>query len=91
VQDTKGMLKRKEKKTWRRRRERNTTRGTGSRTLRAKGRDMNVELSERNKDTNKQERKDRIKESRYNKEYEIGNFRVPTKREYKREREERDQ
>jgi hypothetical protein len=51
------MLKRKEKKTRRRRRERNTTRGTGSRTLRAKGRDMNVELSERNKDTNKQERK----------------------------------
>jgi hypothetical protein len=30
---------------------------------------MNVELSERNKDTNKQERRERIKESRYNKEY----------------------
>ncbi|KAH0821584.1 hypothetical protein GEV33_001207 [Tenebrio molitor] len=59
-------------------------------TLRAKGRDMNVELSERNKDTNKQERKDRIKESKYNKEYEKGNFRVPTKREYRSEREERD-
>jgi hypothetical protein len=32
--------------------------------LRAKGRWMNVELSERNKATNKQERRERIKESR---------------------------
>jgi hypothetical protein len=31
---------------------------------------MNVELSERNKDRDKQERRERIKESRYNKEYE---------------------
>jgi hypothetical protein len=38
--------------------------------LRAKGRWMNVELSERNKDTDKQERRERIKESRYNREYE---------------------
>jgi hypothetical protein len=38
--------------------------------LRAKGRWMNVELSERDKDTEKQERIERIKESRYNKEYE---------------------
>jgi uncharacterized LabA/DUF88 family protein len=38
--------------------------------LRAKGRWMNVELSERNKDRDKQERRERIKESRYNKEYE---------------------
>jgi hypothetical protein len=38
--------------------------------LRAKGRWKNVELSERNKDTDKQERRERIKESRYNKEYE---------------------
>jgi hypothetical protein len=38
--------------------------------LRAKGRWMNPELSERNKDTDKQERKERIKESKYNREYE---------------------
>jgi hypothetical protein len=35
--------------------------------LRAKGRWMNIELSERYKDTDKQERKERIRESRYNK------------------------
>jgi hypothetical protein len=39
-------------------------------SLRAKGRWMNVELSERDKDTDKQERRERIKESRYNREYE---------------------
>jgi hypothetical protein len=38
--------------------------------LRAKGRSMNAELSERNKDTNKQERREGIKESKYNREYE---------------------
>jgi hypothetical protein len=38
--------------------------------LRAKGRWMNVELSDRNKGTDKQERRERIKESRYNREYE---------------------
>jgi hypothetical protein len=38
--------------------------------LRAKGRWMNVELSERDKDTHKQERRERIKESRYNRKYE---------------------
>jgi hypothetical protein len=31
---------------------------------------MNVELSERDKDIDKQERRERIKESRYNTEYE---------------------
>ncbi|KAJ3621428.1 hypothetical protein MTP99_003558 [Tenebrio molitor] len=31
---------------------------------------MNVELSDRNKGTDKQERRERIKESRYNREYE---------------------
>jgi hypothetical protein len=31
---------------------------------------MNVELSERDKDTDKQERRERIKESRYNRRYE---------------------
>jgi hypothetical protein len=35
--------------------------------LRAKERWMNVQLSERDKDTDKQERRERIKESRYNK------------------------
>jgi hypothetical protein len=38
--------------------------------LRANGRWMNVELSERDKDTDKQKKRERIKESRYNKEYE---------------------
>jgi hypothetical protein len=38
--------------------------------FRAKGRWMNVELSERDKDTDKQERRERIKESRDNREYE---------------------
>jgi hypothetical protein len=62
------MLERKEK-TRRRRRERNSTRKEVER-LRAKERWMNVELSERDKDTDKQERGERIKESRYNREYE---------------------
>jgi hypothetical protein len=34
--------------------------------LRAKGKWMNVELNGRDKDTNKQERRERIKKSRYN-------------------------
>jgi hypothetical protein len=34
--------------------------------LRAKGKWMNVDLSEKDKDTDKQERKEKIKESRYN-------------------------
>jgi hypothetical protein len=34
--------------------------------LRAKGRWVNAELSEKDKDTDKLERKERIKESRYN-------------------------
>jgi hypothetical protein len=38
--------------------------------LRAKGRWMNVELSERDKNTDKQERRERIQESRYNRKYE---------------------
>jgi hypothetical protein len=37
--------------------------------LRAKGRMMNVELSERDKDIDKQEIREKIKESRYNREY----------------------
>jgi DNA-binding PadR family transcriptional regulator len=38
--------------------------------LRTKGRWMNVELSERNKDTDKQEIRERINEYRYNRKYE---------------------
>jgi hypothetical protein len=38
--------------------------------LKAKGRWMNVELNERDKDMDKQERSERIKESRYNRECE---------------------
>jgi hypothetical protein len=45
--------------------------------LRAKARWMNVELSERDKDTDKQERRERIKESRFNKKYDRGKSGVP--------------
>ncbi|KAJ3632432.1 hypothetical protein MTP99_009444 [Tenebrio molitor] len=38
--------------------------------LRAEGRWMSAELSERNKDTDKQEGRERNKESRYNRQYE---------------------
>jgi hypothetical protein len=38
--------------------------------LRAKGRWMNLELSERDKDTDKQERREKIKVCRYNRKYE---------------------
>jgi hypothetical protein len=38
-------------------------------TLRVKGRWMNVELSERDKNTDKQERRERIEESRYNRKH----------------------
>jgi hypothetical protein len=72
VQDTNGMLERKEKKT-RRRRERekyHQRNGYASEEgLRAKGRWMNVELSERDKDTDKQERRERIKESKIQQGY----------------------
>jgi hypothetical protein len=37
--------------------------------LRAKGRWMNVELSEKDKNTDKQEKRERIKESRYHRKY----------------------
>jgi hypothetical protein len=37
--------------------------------LRAKERWMNVEQSERDKNTDKQERREKIKESRYNRNY----------------------
>jgi hypothetical protein len=54
--------------------------------LRAKGRWMNVELSERDKDTEKQERRERIKESRYNREYETCMTEEILKRECKRKK-----
>jgi hypothetical protein len=38
--------------------------------MRAEGRRMSVELSERDKDTDKQKRRETIRESRYNREYE---------------------
>jgi hypothetical protein len=38
--------------------------------LRAKGKWINVELNERDKDTEKQERRERRKKSRYNRKYE---------------------
>jgi hypothetical protein len=55
----------KRKETRRRTREGSNTRGTDMPVKkRAKGRWINVELSERDKDTDKQERRARIKESR---------------------------
>jgi hypothetical protein len=45
--------------------------------LRAKGRWMNVELSERDKDTERHERRERVKESGYNRNYDRGNSGVP--------------
>jgi hypothetical protein len=64
-----------EKKSTRRRRrgedyQRNGYASEEVKSLRAKGRWMNVELSERDKDTDKHEKRKRIKESRYNREYE---------------------
>jgi hypothetical protein len=47
---------------------------------------MNVELSERDKDTDKQERRETIKESKYNRVYDIGNSGVPRKTECKRKK-----
>ncbi|KAJ3619008.1 hypothetical protein MTP99_005798 [Tenebrio molitor] len=60
---------------WREKTQRNGYASEEVERLRAKGRWMNVELSERNKDTDKQERRERIKESKYNREYDRGNSR----------------
>jgi hypothetical protein len=73
VQDTNGILERKEKKnTAKKEREkyyqRNGYESEEVERLRAKERWMNEELSERDKD--KQERRERIKESRYNRKHE---------------------
>ncbi|KAJ3617756.1 hypothetical protein MTP99_006850 [Tenebrio molitor] len=57
------MLKRKEKKKEKKERE-------GVEKLKAKGRWMNVELSERDKGTDKQARRETITEAIYNRKYE---------------------
>jgi hypothetical protein len=61
---------REKERTRMRRRERSTTGRTGMpvKKWKAEGRWMNAELSERDKDTDKQERMERIKESKYNRE-----------------------
>jgi hypothetical protein len=68
VQDTDGMLERKEKEQGEG--ERNEYVSEEVERLRAEGRCMSAELSERNKDTDKQEGRERNKESRYNRQYE---------------------
>jgi hypothetical protein len=72
--DTNGVLERKEKEQGEEGRkkyyQRNGYASEEVERFRAKGRWMNVELSERDKDTDKQERRRRIKESKYNREYE---------------------
>jgi hypothetical protein len=70
------MLERKEKNTEKNEREgekyyqRNGYASKEVERLRAKGKWINVELNERDKDTEKQERRERIKKSRYNRKYE---------------------
>ncbi|KAJ3620528.1 hypothetical protein MTP99_004469 [Tenebrio molitor] len=94
------MLERKEKNTEKNEREgekyyqRNGYASKEVERLRAKRKWINVELNERDKDTDKQERREGIKKSRYNRKYE----RCMTKeicsiwgeRECKREKNERD-
>jgi hypothetical protein len=65
VQDTNRMPERKQKNTEKEREkyyQRNEYASEEVERLRAKGRWMNVELSERDKDTDKQERREKIKE-----------------------------
>jgi hypothetical protein len=69
VQDTNQMLERKEKKNTEKKK-RNEYASEEMERLKAKGRWTNVEVSERDKGTDKQERRERIKESRYNRKYE---------------------
>jgi hypothetical protein len=64
VQDTDGMLKRKEKEHGEERKK-NGYASEEVERLKAEGGWMNGELTERDKDTNKQQRRQRIKESRY--------------------------
>jgi hypothetical protein len=70
VQDTNRMLEKRNKNAEKNEREKYNQRNGYAREeverLRAKGRWKNVELSERGKNTDKQEKKERIKDSRYN-------------------------
>jgi hypothetical protein len=70
VQDSNGILEEKTKNTEKKYYQRNGYSSEEVERPRAKGRWRNVKLTERDKDTDKQERRERIKESRYNKEYE---------------------
>ncbi|KAH0820032.1 hypothetical protein GEV33_002761 [Tenebrio molitor] len=75
VQDTNQMLERKEKKNTEKKKrnkcyQRNEYASEEMERLKAKGRWTNVEVSERDKGTDKQERRERIKESKYNRKYE---------------------
>jgi hypothetical protein len=69
VQDTNRILERKEKKTEKKEREkyyqRNGYASEEVERLRPIGRWMNLELSDKDKDIDKQERREKIKESRY--------------------------
>jgi hypothetical protein len=75
VQNTDRVLKRKGKNADEKEREKYyRTNGYASQEverLKAEGRWIYAELSERDKDTDKQERMERIKESKYNREYEM--------------------
>jgi hypothetical protein len=75
VQDTDRVLERKGKNEDEKEREKYyRTNGYASQEverLKAEGRWIYAELSERDKDTDKQERMERIKESKYNREYEM--------------------
>jgi hypothetical protein len=90
VQDTDGMMERKEKehaeKGEREKYYQRNRYASEVERLRPKGRWMNVEVSEKDKDTNKQERRERIKESRYNREYDRRNSGVPGERVCKRKK-----
>jgi hypothetical protein len=74
VKDTNGMLKRQKKNTEKKGREkyyqRNGYTSEEVERLRAKGRWVDVWLSERDKDTEKQGRRERIKKSTYNRKCE---------------------
>jgi hypothetical protein len=70
VEDTDGMMETKEKEKREEGERENRYVSEKVKRLRVKGGWIDVELSEKDKDTDKQERRRRIKESRYNREYE---------------------
>jgi hypothetical protein len=78
--------RKKERSTEKNEREKNQYASEEVERFKAKGRWMNVELSERDKDTDNQERMERTKESRYNREYDRGSSGAPGEREYKRKK-----